>query len=96
MIASFGDKATKDVYDGTSSPAARKILASTGKVAARKLDVLHAAHEPKDLQVPPGNRLEKLKGDLSGFWSIRINGQFRIIFKFANGTASDVRIVDYH
>jgi proteic killer suppression protein len=55
-----------------------------------------AAHELKDLMVPPGNRLEKLKGNLAGFWSVRINDQFRIVFRFTPGNASGVKIVDYH
>jgi proteic killer suppression protein len=65
-------------------------------VAHRKLDMLNAAHDLLDLRVPPGNKLEKLRGDLAGFWSIRINDQFRVIFRFAEGNASDVRIADYH
>ncbi len=58
--------------------------------------MINAAHEITDLKVPPGNRLESLKGDLAGFYSIRINDQFRIVFKFKNGQASEVRVLDYH
>ena len=58
--------------------------------------MLNAAHDLLDLKAPPANRLEKLRGNLAGFWSIRINDQYRVVFKFANGTASEVRIVDYH
>lgn len=58
--------------------------------------MLNAAHTIQDLKVPPGNRLENLKGDLAGFMSIRINDQFRIVFKFKDGVATQVRIVDYH
>ena len=65
-------------------------------MAQRKLDMIHAAHELIDLRVPPGNRLEKLKGKLKDFHSIRINDQFRIIFKWAQGAAEGVEIVDYH
>jgi proteic killer suppression protein len=57
---------------------------------------LNAAQDVKDLRSPPGNRLEALKGNLAGYYSIRINDQFRIIFRFANGAADDVEIVDYH
>jgi hypothetical protein len=58
-------------------------------------NMLNAAHDLLDLKVPPGNKLEKLRGALAGFWSIRVNDQFRVIFKFADGNASDVRIADY-
>jgi len=66
------------------------------KVALRKLDYLNSAMVLDDLRVPPANRLEKLQGDLDGFYSIRINKQYRIIFKFINGNAYEVDIVDYH
>lgn len=62
----------------------------------RKLDLINAAHTPQDLKVPPGNKLEALKGDLAGFYSIRINDQFRIIFKFKDTHATQVQVVDYH
>ncbi len=62
----------------------------------RKLDYLDAATELEDLKVPPGNRLEALKGKLQGKYSIRINAQFRIIFRFVNSDAYDVQILDYH
>ena len=65
-------------------------------VARRKLDLIGTAADIRDLTVPPGNRLEKLKGDLAGFHSIRMNDQFRIIFRFEAGNASDVQITDYH
>jgi toxin HigB-1 len=58
--------------------------------------MLNAAQDLMDLKAPPSNRLEKLKGELVGFWSIRVNDQYRVIFKFANGNADEVRIVDYH
>ena len=64
--------------------------------ARRKLDLVGAAAEIRDLTVPPGNRLEKLRGDLAGFYSIRVNDQFRIIFRFEGGNASAVQLVDYH
>ena len=65
-------------------------------VAERKLQMLHRAVRLDDLRIPPQNRLEKLKGDRKDRWSIRINGQWRICFKFENGDASEVEIVDYH
>ncbi len=66
------------------------------KIAQRKLDLLNAAQDLMDLRVPPGNRLEVLKGDLKGYHSIRINDQYRIIFKWALVNALDVQITDYH
>jgi proteic killer suppression protein len=65
-------------------------------VAARKLDMLDAAQDLMDLRAPPSNHLEKLKGDLAGFWSVRVNEQYRVIFKFAHGNANAVQITDYH
>jgi proteic killer suppression protein len=65
-------------------------------IALRKLRMLHAARTVTDLRVPPGNRLELLKGKLAGFYSIRINDQWRICFDWSEGDAVDVRIVDYH
>ena len=65
-------------------------------VARRKLRMIEAAKVVEDLRIPPGNRLEKLVGNLDGFYSIRINNQWRIVFKFENGGAENVRITDYH
>jgi len=96
VIASFGDKATRDLFDSTDSKEARSIPKQLWSVAHRKLDMLDAARDLMDLRAPPSNHLEKLKGKLAGFWSIRVNDQYRLIFKFANGNADDVRIVDYH
>ena len=66
------------------------------KVVARKLDVLDYAHELDDLRAPPGNRLEALRGDRVGFHSIRVNEQWRVVFRWAEGQAHEVRVVDYH
>lgn len=96
MILGFGNQGTADVFHGVDSRAARKLAAAVRAGAHRKLDMINAASAPKDLQAPPGNRLEKLKGNLAGFWSIRINDQFRIIFKLDATGASDVQITDYH
>jgi proteic killer suppression protein len=96
MILDFGDQATEDLFNGTDSKAARRIPVSLWSIAARKLDMLNAAREIRDLQSPPGNRLEKLKHPLAGFHSIRVNDQYRIIFRWADGNARDVRITDYH
>lgn len=96
MITSFGDRPTEDLYNGVNSKESRKIPSNISAVAQRKLDMINAAHRPEDLKAPPGNRLEHLKGDLSGFYSIRINGRFRIIFKMTQSNAYAVQIVDYH
>jgi proteic killer suppression protein len=96
MIIGYGDDATRDIHTGIESRAARRFGQTVRAVARRKLDLIGAAADIRDLTVPPGNRLEKLKGDLAGFYSIRVNDQFRIIFKFEAGNARDVRIVDYH
>lgn len=96
MIISFGDQATKDVFDGLNSKAARGIPKTVWPAAHRKLDMVNAACLIDDLRVPPGNRLEALSGNLAGFWSIRINQQYRVVFRFDNGQASDVSITDYH
>jgi proteic killer suppression protein len=66
------------------------------KSVLNKLDMLNGARELKDLRSPPGNRLEALSGDLQGFFSIRVNNQWRIIFKWDANQAQDVRLVDYH
>ncbi len=96
MIIGYADEATRDVHIGVDSRAARRFGADVRVVARRKLDLIGAAADIRDLAVPPGNRLEKLKGRLAGFYSIRVNDQFRIIFKFQAGQPSHVQIVDYH
>ena len=96
MIASFADQTTADIYDGLDTKAARRIPRTIWNVAQRKLDMIEAAHELNDLRVPPGNKLEALKGRMSGYHSIRINDQFRLVFKWAHGVANHVLITDYH
>lgn len=96
MIVSYLDDATRDVHTGVGSRAARRFSAEVRRVARRKLDLLGGAGDLRDLAVPPGNRLERLRGDLSNFYSIRVNDQFRIIFKFESGNAAQVQLVDYH
>jgi len=93
MIKSFLDAETKQFYITGKS---KKIPATIHKVALRKLDYLNGAVELDDLKIPPANRLEKLRGDLKEFYSIRINKQYRIIFRFDNGDTCDVKIIDYH
>lgn len=96
MIKSFGDRVTEDIFHGNPSKKSLKISSEIKAIALRRLDQLNAAVEINDLRVPPGNKLEKLKGNLKDFYSIRINSQFRIIFKFIHGEAHDVKITDYH
>jgi toxin HigB-1 len=94
-IRSFGDPATADLYHGRKTSRARRFPNDVSLVALRKLDVLNAAYKLDDLRSPPGNRLELLKGDLVGFYSIRVNDQWRIIFRWDNG-AYEISLVDYH
>lgn len=96
MIRSFGDTATEDLYHGRQTSRVRRLPQAIIPIALRKLDVINAARELVDLRMPPGNRLEALKGDKEGFYSIRINDQWRIVFRWENGGASEVSIVDYH
>jgi len=96
MIASFGDRATEDLYHGLRTKKVRRIPRNTWRVACRKLDIIEYAHVLQDLAVPPGNRLKALNGDLDGYHSIRINDQWRIVFRWQSGAAHDVAIVDYH
>lgn len=96
MIRSFGDRATQDVYHGVNSRAARSIPPSVRRVAFRKLDMIEAATRLDDLRHPPGNRLEALRGARSGFHSIRVNDQYRLVFRWSSGEADEVRILDYH
>jgi len=96
MIKSFGDKATSDLFHGNSSSKVRKLPTQILESATYKLDILNAATSLDDLRSPPGNRLEALRGDYKGFHSIRINAQWRIVFRWQDSSAYDVAIVDYH
>ncbi|MBU6376104.1 MAG: type II toxin-antitoxin system RelE/ParE family toxin [Bdellovibrionales bacterium] len=87
---------TQDIFDGKSSKEARKLDVKLHAVARRKLDQLNAAVRLDDLRIPPGNRLEALSGDLKSFHSIRINEQWRIVFRWTSTGPEDVRIEDYH
>ena len=93
MILSFGSKDTERVWKGTW---VKSIPPSVQEVGRRKLRMLNNSQNTNDLMIPPSNRLEKLSGDLRDFYSIRINDQWRIIFTWDSGNASDVEIVDYH
>jgi proteic killer suppression protein len=97
MIRSFKDTAIEDIFNGISSKAARKACPqSLWKIAARKLDQIDSAEALDDLRIPPGNRLETLKGDRQGQHSVRINEQYRICFVWTEAGPEEVEIVDYH
>lgn len=96
MIQSFGDQLTEDLFHGTPSRRVARLDSGLVRAAVRKLDMLNAAHRLDDLRSPPGNRLEVLRGDLRGYFSIRVNQQWRIVFGRADGGPTDVRLADYH
>lgn len=96
MIRNISSKAAQDIYDGVNSRHARKLPTELHAKAQRLLDQVNAAVVVEVLKAPPGNRLEKLKGDWEGFWSIRINDQWRVVFRWEAGDALDVDIIDYH
>jgi proteic killer suppression protein len=96
MIVSFGDRTTEDIFHGRDTKAARKISRALWTRIQRKLDMLNAAATVEDLRVPPSNRLEKLRGDWAGFYSLRVNDQYRVVFGFEGGKAIHVRCTDYH
>jgi proteic killer suppression protein len=96
VIESFGNRLAEDLFDDKRSNVVRRFPTELVRAARRKLLYLHDAAELQDLRVPPGNRLEALKGELSGFYSIRINEQWRVVFRWKDGNAYDVQILDYH
>ncbi len=93
MIKSFGSKQTEAVWNGE---VVRKLPTTIQEVARRKLRMINNAQDIADLRIPPANRLEKLSGRMRDYHSIRINDQWRIIFKWHSGSASEVEIIDYH
>ncbi len=96
MILSFGNKVTEALYNGLDTKGVRHLRLDIKRKTLNKLDVLNAAQELLDLRSAPGNRLEALRGDLSGFYSIRVNNQWRIIFRWQDGNAYEVQLTDYH
>jgi toxin HigB-1 len=96
MIASFGDRATEDLYHGRPTARARRFPSEVVDAAVVKMDSLNGAASMIDLRSPPGNRLEALKGDLRGWYSIRVNDQWRLIFRWEGNDAHKVRLTDYH
>ena len=93
MIRSFGSKETERIWNGD---VVRKLPSTIQETARRKLRMINNSQDIADLRIPPANRLEKLSGKLKDFHSIRINDQWRIIFKWQSGNAYEVEIVDYH
>lgn len=93
MIKSFTCKETEKIWHGNQS---RKLPSDIQNVARRKLRMINNAQNINDLRIPPANHLEKLSGNLEGFYSIRINKQWRIIFRWENDNALEVEIIDYH
>ena len=96
MIDSFGDKTTEEIFHGHDTKAARRIAQVLWTRVQSKLDMLNASTTLEDLRVPPSNRLEKLRGNWTGFYSLRVNDQYRVVFRFVSGNALDVRCTDYH
>jgi len=93
MIKSFGDKATEKIWNGIYS---KKLPTEIQQIARRKLRMINNAQDLPDLKVTPGNRLEKFKGHLKELISIRVNNQWKIIFKWIGSDAYEVQIIDYH
>jgi len=97
MIRTFNSAGTEDIFDGMASREARRCCPqSIWQVARRKLDQINRVREINELNVPPGNRLERLQGDRQNQYSIRINQQYRICFKWEEGHAYEIEITDYH
>jgi toxin HigB-1 len=93
MIISFGNKETEQIWNGFLS---RKYPEEIQNISRRKLRMLNNSHNLNDLRIPPSNRLEKLKGNLHNYYSIRINDKWRIIFVWEDSNSYDVQIIDYH
>jgi proteic killer suppression protein len=96
MAIAFRDRGTEDVFNGVDSKAARTVPPELVARAREKLFLIDDAEMVQDLRAPPGNRLEALRGDREGQYSIRINAQYRICFRWTDHGARDVEIVDYH
>jgi proteic killer suppression protein len=96
MIRSFADDSTRDVWHGVNSKAARRIPKALWPVVRRKLDQIDAVTKLDVVRVPPGNRLHALGADRAGYHAVRINDQYRIVFRFDGGHAYDVSCADYH
>jgi proteic killer suppression protein len=97
VIRTFADEAIEDIFDGADTRRARRTCPpAIWPVARRKLDQLNRAKSLNELRVPPGNRLERLRGDRAGQYSIRLNDQYRVCFIREDGYADQVEVTDYH
>lgn len=97
MIRSFANSGTEDIFNGADTRAARRVCPkSLWPIARRKLDQLNRVRDLSELAVPPGNHLERLRGNRSGQYSIRVNEQYRVCFLWENGYADQVELTDYH
>lgn len=96
MIRTLADDTTRDIWNGVNTKAARRIPRALWPMVQRKLDQVDSVTKLADLRVPPGNRLHALGGDLAGYHAIRVNDQYRIIFRLDGHNAYDVRCTDYH
>jgi proteic killer suppression protein len=96
VIRSRGSRLAEDLYDDSRDAAVRRLPPALYNAARRKILYLHEADRLRDLRVPPGNRLEALKGDFRGCYSIRINNRWRAVFRWADGHAHEVRVFDDH
>jgi toxin HigB-1 len=96
VIQSFGDETTADLFRERNTRFARRIPREIWRIVQRKLLLLDAAGRIEDLLIPSGNRLERLRGHLAGRHSIRVNGQYRVTFRWENGNAYEVLVEDYH
>ena len=93
MLTSFGNKNTQKIWEGER---VKGLPTEVQEITRRKLRMLNNSQNLTDLMIPPSNRLEKLKGTLKNFYSIRVNDQWRIVFKWNNGHAYEVELIDYH
>ena len=93
MIISFGSKETENIWNGFRE---KNLPNEIQQIGRRKLRILNNSQNLMDLRIPPSNKLEKLSGKMSSFYSIRINDQWRIVFKWEDGNANEVTIIDYH
>jgi proteic killer suppression protein len=96
MIQSFADKTTADIFQDRNTKDARRISRELWRVVQRKLKMLDVAVRVNDLESPPGNRLEALKGQMRGRYSIRVNEQYLVTFRWEDGHAFEVAVEDYH
>ena len=96
MIVSFADRATEDLYHNRPTARAPRFPPDVAEIAQAKMDMLNAAAAMRDLQSPPGNRLEVLRGRLAGGHSIRVNDPWRLVFRWEGNNAHEVRLTDHH